>query len=145
MAKRYVLKTLKLTDEQIDRGDVNRDGKLDLKDYQMIKRHVLQTYTIEQPEEIAVEGPSFEDCTLFFVSADGELVDINAEAVAKSDAAIPEGGYIIAVPTAEIPDDVAAALKSGIQFTLSNVDTEACASAAQNTELTDATCTFELD
>ena len=44
--KRYCLKTLDLTDEELERSDVNDDGKVNARDYAQIKRHCLKTYTI---------------------------------------------------------------------------------------------------
>lgn len=47
MAKRAVLGTLELTEEQLDTADVDSDGDLDAKDYLIIKRAVQKTYKIK--------------------------------------------------------------------------------------------------
>ena len=44
MLKRYVLKTLSLTDEQVAVADLNGDGKVNSLDYLILKRIVLGTY-----------------------------------------------------------------------------------------------------
>lgn len=47
MAKRAVLGTYTLSEEQKARADVNGDGSINTTDYLMIKRHVLGTYIIK--------------------------------------------------------------------------------------------------
>ena len=47
MAKRAVLKTFDLDEDQTKRADVDKDGEISAIDYAMIKRHVLGTYKIE--------------------------------------------------------------------------------------------------
>ena len=46
LAKRHVLGTYALTEEEASRADVNADGETDAQDYMRIKRHVLGTYKI---------------------------------------------------------------------------------------------------
>ncbi len=50
MAKRSVLNTYVLTEEQNMRGDINKNGKVDATDYAKIKRHFLKTYVIPGAE-----------------------------------------------------------------------------------------------
>lgn len=47
LAKKYVLRTVSLTEEQKKAADINGNGKVDAMDYAFIKKHVLGTYKIQ--------------------------------------------------------------------------------------------------
>ena len=50
MAKRAVIGTYVLNEEQFTRADIDGNGSVDATDYLKIKRHVLGTYVITGPE-----------------------------------------------------------------------------------------------
>ena len=144
LAKRYVLRSVELTQDQINRGDVNRDGKLNSSDYIMIRRYLLRTFDLPENEPTIIPGPSFDDCILIFVGADGKVISVDSEAgKAKNDAAVPEGGFIISAPY-ELAKDGIEGLEAGTEIKLVNVDAEACANAACDTLLEDAEANFSV-
>ena len=106
-------------------------------DYAQIKRNVLGSYTIPQPEAVVVsEGKDYKEFAFIVVGADNKVVSLNFDQnTAKGDTEIPEGGYIIAIGSGALVGDAVSDIEVGSIIELENVDLEACASAKPNTAL----------
>ncbi len=63
LVKRYIMKTVTFTDEQLVGGDVNANGELEKFDYILIKRHVMKTYTIEEKHNVISVAAKDATCT----------------------------------------------------------------------------------
>ncbi|MBR5779641.1 MAG: InlB B-repeat-containing protein [Clostridia bacterium] len=63
LVKRYIMKTVTFTDEQLVSGDVNANGELEKFDYILIKRHVMKTYTIEEKHNVISVEAKDATCT----------------------------------------------------------------------------------
>lgn len=63
LVKRYIMKTVTFTDEQLVGGDVNANGELEKFDYILIKRHVMKTYTIEEKHNVISVEAKDATCT----------------------------------------------------------------------------------
>ena len=123
MARRNVLGTLDLSEDQFKRGDVNRNDEIEILDYTMIKQHVLGTFTIQQPEPEVIPGPDFADSILICVDSEGLVKSVNAEAGAdKSATEIPEFGYILSVPIDKFAPEQLQYLKESVGIQLAGID-----------------------
>ena len=129
MVKRHVLKSYILEGDMFFRGDIDGNGTIEAQDYLKIKRHVLNSYTIPQPE--IVLGDDLSDYVVITVDAEGKIASINSEiGTAKADTAISEGGYALVIHKDAIGNDVALVLgylETGDTVGLENIDFEALA------------------